>query len=171
MTWSFVALGANLGSPLETILSTIEALKELEGVEQFQVSSLYETTPVGGPKQPNYINAVCGFLYTQSLFSLFHALRALEIRMGRARSSVRNEPRAIDLDLLFFGETTHYSPELILPHPRWHERLFVLHPLQEISEKIPLPFQFQLDTLLSQFKNTYCEQIQPIGDPHVVRAV
>ena len=118
-----------------------------EGPVDFSWSPLLETQPVGGPvDQPWYCNAVvrvCGELGSPSASSalcLLEALQALEGQFGRNRAAeVRWGPRSLDLDLLWWGDLTIEEPVLQLPHPRWHQRAFVLAPLLAIERKTPFP--------------------------------
>lgn len=125
-----VALGANLGDAVATVQ---QALRDLAGVPQtqcVQASSLYRSAPYEA-QGPDFINAVV-LLQTQlNPLALLHALQALELKSGRERP-YKNAPRTLDLDLIFYGDVSLISAELTVPHPRWHERAFVLMPLAEI---------------------------------------
>ena len=125
-----VALGANLGDAVATVQ---QALRDVAGLPQTQLlkaSSLYRSAPYEA-QGPDFINAVA-LLQTQlSPLALLHALQALEQQSGRERP-YKNAPRTLDLDVIFHGDVSLQTPELTLPHPRWHERAFVLRPLAEV---------------------------------------
>ena len=125
-----IALGANLGNPEEQLDIALELLRQSLDVKA--VSSYYETAPVGGPEQPNYLNAVCIAESDLPAFDLLALLHGLEKVLGRERIE-RWGPRTIDLDLIQYGGILSYAEELTLPHPRAHERRFVLEPWSEIE--------------------------------------
>jgi 2-amino-4-hydroxy-6-hydroxymethyldihydropteridine diphosphokinase len=125
-----VALGANLENPREAIELAIVLLREATDVEK--VSTLYETKPVGGPQQDNYINAVCIIESDLPALDLLALLNGIEKSMGRVRIE-KWGPRIIDLDLIQYGNILSNSEELELPHPRAFERKFVLEPWYEIE--------------------------------------
>jgi len=125
-----VALGANLDDPRESVDLAVALLRE--ATDLVAVSTFHVTKPVGGPPQPDYINAVCIIESELSPRELLDLLHGIEKSMGR----VRNEhwgPRTIDLDLISFGEVVISEEGLVLPHPRAHERRFVLEPWMEID--------------------------------------
>ena len=132
MTRAYVALGANLGDPTATLVAAIGALAEIEKTRLIAQSSLYRTAPVGLRNQPDFINAVAALDTELAPLGLLEALFAIEAGFGRSRS-VPNAPRTLDLDLLLYGETVLETAQLTLPHPRMHERAFVLAPLAEIA--------------------------------------
>lgn len=138
MIRAYIALGSNLGDPAATVEAAIDALAALRGSLLKGFSSLYRTAPVGLRHQPDFINAVAALDTRLSADELLDELFALEARFGRQRG-VRNAPRTLDLDLLLFGDLTSNDPRLTLPHPRMHERAFVLAPLTEIAPDISLP--------------------------------
>ena len=139
----FVALGSNLGNPRQNVLRAMNHLQELSAVPLLK-SSLIETAPVDCPPgSPNFINAIVGVVPRgiETPESLLAKLQALEKEFGRASKTIHNEPRPLDLDLIAFGTETRNLPDLILPHPRAHERRFVLQPLAEIAPDLILPGQ------------------------------
>jgi 2-amino-4-hydroxy-6-hydroxymethyldihydropteridine diphosphokinase len=138
MIRAYVALGSNLGNPVQTIEDAIEAMAALRGSLLKAMSSLYRTAPVGLKHQPDFINAVVALDTRLSPRDLLDELFALEAHFGRERS-VKNAPRTLDLDLLLHGETVQDDPDLTLPHPRMHERAFVLAPLAEIAPDLVIP--------------------------------
>jgi 2-amino-4-hydroxy-6-hydroxymethyldihydropteridine diphosphokinase len=146
-----VALGANLEEPRKAIELAIELLKQAADVTA--VSSMYETEPVGGPEQENYINAVLILESELPAADLLSLLHGIEKSMGRVRD-VRWGPRVIDLDLIQYGTLLSESEELTLPHPRAHERRFVLEPWHEIEPDAILLTQGRIDQLLEQLPLT-----------------
>jgi len=125
-----VAFGANLGDAVATLQQALRDVAGLPETQLLKVSSLYRSAPYEA-QGPDFINAVA-LVHTQlSPLALLHALQALELRSGRERS-YKNAPRTLDLDIIFYGEVSLDTPELTLPHPRWHERAFVLQPLAEV---------------------------------------
>lgn len=153
---AFISLGANLpsrfGGPAATLRLAVERLRTLSD-EPLRVSSLWNSSPVDCPPgSPNYHNAVVGLVprAAETPLSLLHALQGIEQGFGRTRTGQRNEPRVLDLDLLTFGQARCASPELVLPHPRATERLFVLLPLREVASAHPFPGQSRsLDDLIA----------------------
>jgi 2-amino-4-hydroxy-6-hydroxymethyldihydropteridine diphosphokinase len=137
----YVALGSNLGNPVQTVEEAIDAMAALRGSLLKAISSLYRTAPIGLKHQPDFINAVVAIDTRLGPRELLDELFALEARFGRVREpgSIRNAPRTLDLDLLLHGETVQNDPELTLPHPRMHERAFVLAPLAEIAPDLIVP--------------------------------
>ena len=139
----FIALGSNLGDARANILRAIELLQQFSD-KPLVSSSLYQTKPVDcPPDSPMFVNAVVGLIPKRRLTpkSLLAKLRALEKDFGRKPKKVPNEPRPLDLDLIAFGNETRQTRALTLPHPRAHERRFVLQPLNEIAPDFILPGQ------------------------------
>ena len=144
---AIVSLGANLpsaaGLPQQTLLQAMVRLRDLS-CGAFRASSLYRTAPVGCPQDaPDFINAVV-VLEVDSLTgpaALLRCLQRLEWGFGRVASATRNQSRVLDLDLVAVGEHQCRQPELILPHPRAHQRRFVLVPLAELLPDLVLPGQ------------------------------
>lgn len=125
-----VAFGANLGDAVATVKQALRDVADLPDTQLFKVSSLYRSAPYEA-QGPDFINAVALVETQLSPMALLHALQALEQQSGRERS-FKNAPRTLDLDLIFHGDVVLATPELTLPHPRWHARAFVLQPLAEI---------------------------------------
>jgi 2-amino-4-hydroxy-6-hydroxymethyldihydropteridine diphosphokinase len=142
-----VALGANIGNPSEQIDLAIAMLKEATDV--IAVSTFYTTKPVGGPKQPDYINAVCILESDLPALDLLSLLQGIEKSLGRERIE-RWGPRTIDLDLIQYGSLLSKAEELELPHPRAHERRFVLEPWREIEPDAVLLTHGKISELLAQ---------------------
>lgn len=134
---AYIALGSNLDNPRKQILTAVNAINALPDCEVVQCSSLYETEPVGYLDQPNFINAVLEARTSLSPLALLHALQSIELQQGRLRS-IKNGPRTLDLDLILYENVEILSEELVLPHPRMHERGFVLIPLYEIAPQLEI---------------------------------
>jgi len=137
VTKAYIGLGSNLGDRLENLIRAVRLLEE-RGVAVRRSSRVYETEPVGGPQQPDYLNAVVEVDAQGSARDLLAACLGIEDDMGRVRGE-RWGPRVIDLDLLTFGDEEIDEPDLQVPHPRMHERGFVLIPLLELDADPPLP--------------------------------
>ena len=146
-----VALGANLEEPRRAVELAIELLKQSTDV--IAISSMYETAPVGGPEQDNYINAVVTLESELPAADLLALLHGIEKSMGRVRKEHWG-PRVIDLDLIQYGTLLSKSEELTLPHPRAHERRFVLEPWHEIDPEAILLTHGRIDQLLEQLPPT-----------------
>ncbi|MCX6438069.1 MAG: 2-amino-4-hydroxy-6-hydroxymethyldihydropteridine diphosphokinase [Actinobacteria bacterium] len=144
-----VALGANLENPPEAVELAIALLREATDVQK--VSSLYETKPVGGPEQDNYINAVCVIDSDLPALDLLALLHGIEKSMGRVRIE-KWGPRVIDLDLIQYGNILSSSEELELPHPRAFERKFVLEPWYEVEPDAILLTHGAISQLLEELK-------------------
>jgi 2-amino-4-hydroxy-6-hydroxymethyldihydropteridine diphosphokinase len=140
---AFIALGSNLGPSETTICEAIERLKALSRAPLL-ISSMWQTSPVDCPPgSPPFINAVIGLipLSGETPESLLVKLQAVEKEFGRKPKQILNEPRTLDLDLIAFGNELSSTSELVLPHPRAHQRRFVLQPLNEIAPDLVLPGQ------------------------------
>jgi 2-amino-4-hydroxy-6-hydroxymethyldihydropteridine diphosphokinase len=142
-----VALGANIGSPREQMDVAVALLRE--ATEVIAVSTYFVTKPVGGPEQPDYLNAVCILESELPALDLLAALQGIEKSLGRERD-VRWGPRTIDLDLIQYGSLLSAAAELELPHPRAHERRFVLEPWFEIEPDAILLTHGKISELLAQ---------------------
>lgn len=133
-----LALGANLGDRLAALQGAVRLLTRPGGVTEGRVSSVFETEPVGGPEQPGYLNAVlvgCTRLTPPDLLQLAHATE----QVYRRTRDVRWGPRTLDVDILSYGDLVSADPDLTLPHPRAHERGFVLVPWAEVEPSAHLP--------------------------------
>lgn len=146
---AYIGLGANLGDAQNTIDRALDALPHLENTRLIARSSLYSSDPVGYLDQPPFINAVAAIETSLEPKTLLERLLSLETHFGRIRS-FRNAPRALDLDLLLYGNALLSSPTLTLPHPRMHERAFVLIPLIELCPGIVIPGQGAASALVAR---------------------
>jgi len=142
-----IALGANIGNPKEQMDLAVALLRE--AMEVTAVSSFYSTKPVGGPEQPDFLNAVCLLESELPALDLLSLLLGIEKSLGRERTE-KWGPRTIDLDLIQYGSLLSKADELELPHPRAHERRFVLEPWHEIEPDAVLLTQGKISDLLAQ---------------------
>src|SRR4051812_27903872 len=150
MTRSFVGLGANLDHPRAQIERALELLAAEDGVEVVAVSSLRETDPVGYEDQPRFLNGAAELRTSLEPRELLERLLAIERRLGRVRGEgPRFGPRAIDLDLLLYGDEQIAEPGLEIPHPRLHERRFALEPLAELDPALAIPGRGPVQALLA----------------------
>jgi len=145
VTRAYLGLGSNLGERLENLRRAVALLDE-GGLSVLRSSRVYETDPVGGPAQPDYLNAVIEVEASGSARDLLEACLRVEREMGRERTE-RWGPRVIDVDVLTFGEERIDEPGLEVPHPRMHERAFVIVPLLELEADPSLPGDRTVTTL------------------------
>jgi 2-amino-4-hydroxy-6-hydroxymethyldihydropteridine diphosphokinase len=149
---AFIALGANLGDPEAQVRLAMSQLGELPRTRLLAASSLYRSAPVGVGEQPDFANAVAEIETALGARALLEALLALEARFGRERPSP-GAARTLDLDLLLYGERVIAEPGLVVPHPRMHERAFVLVPLAEIAPDIVIPGRGAARALLARVQD------------------
>lgn len=182
LTETYVALGANLGDAIGTLQTAAKEIAAHPLTHKLSLSNFYLTSPVSAIPQDPYINAVCRISTSMALLDFFAFLQLIERKFGKNSSdksplcplslnSTQAAPRALDLDLLFFGTQSYESAHLILPHFDWKNRLFVLRPLQDLTDEIQLPHcpikgcseLINLKTYLQSFSNPYCETIIAIN--------
>ena len=145
---AWIGVGANLGDARANVLDAIARLARLPGARLVQASSLYRTAPIDSSGD-DYVNAVASLDTDLDAHALLQALFAIEQAHGRERP-YRNAPRTLDLDLLLFGdEIIIDAPTLIVPHPRMHERAFVLAPLAEVAPGLVIPGRGPVASLLA----------------------
>jgi 2-amino-4-hydroxy-6-hydroxymethyldihydropteridine diphosphokinase len=138
VTVAYVGLGANLDEPRRQVEAALGELGALPQTRLLQASSLYRSAPVGYADQPEFVNAVAELDTGLDALQLLAELQAIEARHGRSRS-FPNAPRTLDLDLLLLEDKVFSGSDLRLPHPRMHERAFVLKPLLEIAPDVVIP--------------------------------
>jgi 2-amino-4-hydroxy-6-hydroxymethyldihydropteridine diphosphokinase len=138
LTTAFLSLGANLGDRLAALQRAVDLLREAPGVDVEASSRVWETEPVGGPEQPDFLNVVVRITTDLAPLELLAVCQRVEEALGRVRE-VRWGPRTIDIDVLLFGDLTIDEPVLVVPHPRMLERAFVLLPLLELDPDPVLP--------------------------------
>jgi len=145
---AWIGIGANLGDARANVLDAIARLARLPGARLVQTSSLYRTAPIDSSGD-DYVNAVASLDTSLDAHALLQALFAIEQAHGRARP-YRNAPRTLDLDLLLYDdEIIDDAPTLIVPHPRMHERAFVLAPLAEVAPDLVIPGRGPVASLLA----------------------
>jgi 2-amino-4-hydroxy-6-hydroxymethyldihydropteridine diphosphokinase len=149
VTRAYVGLGANLGDRERTLRDAVDALGAEDGIGVVAVSTLRETDPVGVGDQPRFVNGVVGLDTTLAARELLDRLLAIEQRFGRVRVLGEHGPRTLDLDLLLYGDEELDEPGLTVPHPRLHERRFVLEPLAELAPGLVLPGRGDVESLLT----------------------
>ena len=160
-TWRAVvlALGSNLGDRHAILTEAVDAIKRIDGVRVEQVSPVYETAPVGGPPQPDYLNAVLLARTTLPSLDLLDRLHEVEAEFDRVRM-VRWGPRTLDIDIITVEGERSDDPELTLPHPRAHERAFVLAPWRDIDQGAVLPGYGPVADLLKSADSAGLRRVQ-----------
>lgn len=149
-----LALGSNLGDPEAHLSSALRAIGLISGTTVVQKSSLYRSPAWGtASAQPDYLNAVVAVMTNLTPNELWNATCRIEQAQGRARDGERNAARTLDIDLLLYGDLALHDEKLTLPHPRMHERAFVLRPLLEIAPHIAIPGQVDAAILLKRLEN------------------
>lgn len=154
MKQAFVALGSNLVNPISQVESAFTALENLPNTRVVKKSSLYKTAPIGYEAEqlnqiPDFINAVAELETDLAPLELLDALLEIENQAGRERPYL-NAPRVLDCDLLLYENVSMESTKLILPHPRMHQRGFVLLPLFEIAAQLSIPNHGKIATLIHE---------------------
>jgi 2-amino-4-hydroxy-6-hydroxymethyldihydropteridine diphosphokinase len=148
---AYVGLGSNLGDREQTLRGASAALAAHPAVEVVAVSSLIDTEPVGYTDQPRFLNGVAALDTELSARELLELLLEVERRFGRSREGVPSQgPRTLDLDLLVYGADEIEEPGLRVPHPRLHERAFVLEPLAEVAPGLDVPGRGRVEALLAR---------------------
>lgn len=155
---AFVGLGANLGEPQRQVQQAFRELDAIAHTRVVRTSSLYRSEPLGLADQPRFVNAVAQVETGLPAGRLLAELQAVEARHGRSRSFA-NAPRTLDLDLLLFGNVVIDTASLQVPHPRMHERAFVLLPLLEIAPDVAIPGQGPARLLLEKCTNQSVEKL------------
>jgi 2-amino-4-hydroxy-6-hydroxymethyldihydropteridine diphosphokinase len=140
MSLAYIGLGSNLGHPRRRIARALTQLARLPRSRLLAASGNYASAPVGADEpQPDYVNAVAELRTELAPGAVLQQLLAIERRSGRRRSARRNEPRVLDLDLLLYGRRRLSRAHLVVPHPRMHERAFVLRPLLDLAPAATIP--------------------------------
>ncbi|MES2405362.1 MAG: 2-amino-4-hydroxy-6-hydroxymethyldihydropteridine diphosphokinase [Pseudomonadota bacterium] len=155
-----VALGSNLDDPRAQVERGFAALAALPHTTLSARSRLYRTPPWGVIDQPDFVNAVARLETTLAPRTLLDALLAIEARAGRVRGA-RHGPRILDLDLLLYGDLVIDEPGFVVPHPRLHERAFVLLPLADVAPDFDVPGRGYVRDLAAQVDTTGCV---PVAD-------
>jgi len=157
---AYIALGSNLSDPVAQVTAGVEALAMLPDSRLALISSLYRTAPVGFADQPEFVNAVAMVETALEPRALLAELLAIERRHGRVRE-VPNGPRTLDLDILLYGDTRMHDGELTIPHPRMHERAFVLVPLAEIAGDLAVAGRATVRELAARVDRAGIQKIDP----------
>src|SRR5580704_17604887 len=146
-----LAVGSNLGDRLGTLQGCVQAIGGLPDTDVLAISPVYETAPVGGPPQPDYLNAVLIASTGLHALDLLTATQGIEAEFGRIRppGAERFGPRTLDIDIISYGAEISGDPVLTLPHPRAHERAFVLAPWHDIDPEAELPGRGAVSDLLA----------------------
>jgi 2-amino-4-hydroxy-6-hydroxymethyldihydropteridine diphosphokinase len=158
VTVAYVGIGSNLDDPRAHVLQAFQDLDRLPHTRLVKKSSLYRSAPLGYADQPDFINAVAQLETGLPAERLLAELQQVEARHGRQRSFA-NAPRTLDLDLLLYGGLELRTPILETPHPRMHERAFVLKPLLEISPELAIPGRGPARALLDACTNQKTERV------------
>ena len=158
---AWLGLGSNLQQPAEQLKQALLKLSSLDQVEILATSSFYRTPPWGDDQQDDFINAVVKIETSLGPDALLGGVQSIETGMGRQRSDRRWGPRVIDIDLLLYGDLRYRSDDLELPHPRMHERAFVLVPLCELDNTLEIPARGFVKKLMQQID---CSGISRLRD-------
>jgi len=149
-----IAIGSNLGDKVENCRYAVSELHRLPNSRVVDTSPFYRTAPVGYREQDWFINAAVMLKTSLKPHELLHALQAIQRRAGRTRQAVRFGPRVLDLDIIFYDDAVIRTPELTLPHPRMHERRFVLRPICDMDSAILHPvLKLSVQTLLDRIED------------------
>ncbi len=159
---AYIGLGSNLDRPLDQIRRALARLAALPESRLAACSAPWRSAPVGPVRQPDFINAVCRLDTALEPEALMDSLLAIERAQGRVRAQPGG-PRTLDLDLLLYGARRCRRPGLTLPHPRLHERAFVLYPLREIAPQLRIPGRGPLEQLLPACSGQRIERLT--GEP------
>ena len=157
---AYLGLGSNKGDRTSNMREAVHRLSNIDHIIIGNISPVYETAPVGGPEQTDYLNAVIELETDLNAEELLNTCRGIEKDMGRIRKEHWG-PRIIDIDVLFWGQIVFTSPSLTVPHPRIHERAFVLRPLADIAPDMVHPV----------FGLTVREMLEKVGETGIKKAV
>jgi len=157
---AYVGLGSNLGDSVARVRGGMAALAQLQQTRLEVCSSLYRTAPVGRQDQSDFVNAVCRVRTRLAPAALMRCLLEVEQAHGRVREGEKGGPRTLDLDLLLYGDAAIRSTELTVPHPRLHERAFVLYPLFELEPDLVIPGHGSVRDLLAACAGQRVERLK-----------
>ena len=159
---AYIGLGSNQGELVESLKAAIDSLRSLEQSEVTGVSPFYKSAPIDA-NGPDYVNAVAKLETSLEPYGLLLHLLDIELMLGRKRrgpGQKKNAPRNVDLDLLLLGEMIIQSTPLTLPHPRLHQRAFVLKPLLDLAPEIRIPGQGSASAFLKAVSNQRVELLE-----------
>lgn len=164
LTDAYLGLGGNIGDSAAILRQAINKIAALNGIRHVDVSRFYKTTPVSSIPQGDFVNAVCRCKTTLQPKTLWHELKKIERDLGKSEATVKNAPRVIDIDILFYDQKEINEDGLTIPHPRWQERLFVLQPLADVTEYIDIPKgecveRICIEDFLKKFDNPHNETV------------
>lgn len=157
---AWLGLGSNQREPVARLHEALACLDSLDGIEITATSSFYQTPPWGDAQQDDFINAVVQLETSLAATVLHTRMQAVEDSMGRVRSARRWGPRVIDIDLLLYGDQRFVTGDLEVPHPRMHERAFVLVPLAELDASLDIPGHGRVGELL---ENLDCSGVRRLA--------
>ncbi len=160
MALAYIGVGSNVGDRASFCRRAVAALAESQGIEVEATSSLYETSPVGGPPQRSFVNLVVRLSTELEPRTLLEACQDVERRLGREPSDIKWGPRVVDVDILTYGEEKVSEADLEIPHPRMTQRRFVLVPLLEIDPEASDPWGTRYADALDEAEGTV-ERLEP----------
>lgn len=158
MASAYIGIGSNLENPLAQVKQALLELDTLPESHSTKISPLYRTAPLGPADQPDYINAVAALNTQLTPVVLLKHLQMIEQAHQRVRK-IHWGPRTLDLDLLLYDQLQQHDPQLTLPHPRMHERIFVLQPLYDIAPELTIPEHGNIEGLLKSCPRLGIERI------------
>jgi 2-amino-4-hydroxy-6-hydroxymethyldihydropteridine diphosphokinase len=161
---AYIGLGSNLEQPLEQLHTAVLAMMGRPGLQVEKVSRYYASAPIGGVEQPEFVNAVAKVTTTLSAPALMQLLLDIETAQRRQRG-VKNGPRTLDLDILLYGDRVIDDEQLVIPHPRAHERAFVLLPLLELAPDVVIPGKGPAVDYLASVAEQAIAPLSQIGEP------
>mgnify|MGYP001551187918 FL=1 len=160
MQIAYIGFGSNLGDSLSILAMVKDEINACEGIHLIETSPVYSTKPIDVPDcQNNFINAVFKLETSLNPEAVLHQLTVIENQHGRVRGKVKNSARTLDLDLLLVGDNCLSSKNLTLPHPRIHQRAFVLFPLFDLSPDLEIPGQGRVRALLEDVTDQEIERL------------
>lgn len=162
---AYIALGSNLGNPIQQLDLAALAIGAHPQITRLAMSPIYQSKPHGDIVQPDFINAVMSVTTTLSAHDLLDVLHDIENQQGRQRNVVWG-PRTLDLDLILFADAVLKTPSLIIPHPRAHEREFVIQPLVDLNPELIIPGKGRVSDLLTQLPTATMEIIRNVTTYH-----
>ncbi|HEX19668.1 MAG TPA: 2-amino-4-hydroxy-6-hydroxymethyldihydropteridine diphosphokinase [Acidiferrobacteraceae bacterium] len=156
----YIGLGSNEDDPATQLQRAIDTLRNTSGIEIDQCSSFYKSAPVGYSEQADFINAVCRLRTRLTPEGILAILMRIEQQQRRTRNGTQGGPRTLDLDILLYEDQAINLPALTIPHPRMHQRAFVLYPLAELDPVLRIPGKPPLDELLAACSEQRIERIK-----------